>query len=93
MRLILLLLPFATIVNAAEPAPYDYKIFHKKFDSVYVLPAECHPERMIWSQADCSNDKVSAARRFSAEWGALSYWDGRNVVDNPDADKRVNARP
>ncbi len=94
MKWILLLLPaFVTEVNAAEPAPYDYKIFQRKFDSVYVLPAQCDPRRMKWSQTDCSNDKVSAARRFSEEWKALSYWDGRSVIDNPDADGRVNTRP
>lgn len=93
MKLFLLLLaPFVANVPAAEPPPYDYKFFQKKFDAVYVLPPECAPEHLSWSQADCSNDKVSAARRFSAEWGAGSYWDGHHVVDSPDADKRVNQR-
>jgi hypothetical protein len=93
MRLTLLLLTsLVSNVIAAEPPPYDYKIFQTKFNSVYVLPPECVPEHMTWSQADCSNDKVSAARRFSTEWGAGSYWDGHDVVDNPNADKRVNQR-
>jgi len=63
----LLLAPFVAAVAAAEPPPYDYKIVQKKFNAVYVLPPECAPEHLGWSQADCSNDKVSAARRFSAE--------------------------
>jgi hypothetical protein len=93
MRLTLLLLALLVRnVIAAEPPPYDYKVFQKKFNSVYVLPPECVPDHMKWPQADCSNDKVSAARRFSAEWGAGSYWDGHDVVDNLNADKRVNQR-
>lgn len=89
---LLLLIPLVSNVSAGEPPPHDYKFFQKKFDAVYVVPSECDPERMSWSQANCSNHKVSAARRFSAEWGAGSYWNGQNVIDNADADKRVNQR-
>lgn len=76
---------------AVEPAPYDYSIFNAKFESIFIKHPKCSAERMEWSQMDCSNFKARASKRFSQEWGAHSYWDGHNVIDNPDADKRVNA--
>lgn len=86
---------FALLVSSAasaiEPAPYDYKISKAKFDSIFIQHPQCVPERMEWSQLECSNFKARASKRFSKEWGAHSYWDGYRVIDNPDADKRVNA--
>lgn len=76
---------------AIEPAPYDYRISNAKFDSIFIQHPKCAPERMEWSQMECSNFKARASKRFSKEWGARSYWDGYRVIDNPDADKRVNA--
>lgn len=40
---------------------------------------------------ECSNFKARASKRLGKEWDARSYWDGYRVIDNPDADKRVNA--
>lgn len=76
---------------AIEPAPYDYRISKAKFDSIFIQHPKCAPERMEWSQMECSNFKARASKRFSKEWGARSYWDGYRLIDNPDADKRVNA--
>jgi hypothetical protein len=76
---------------AIEPAPYDYRIHEAKFDSIFIQHPKCAPTHMEWSQMDCSNFKARASKRFSAEWGAHSYWDGYHLIDNPDADKRVNA--
>lgn len=76
---------------AIEPAPYDYRISKAKFDSIFIQHPKCAPERMEWAQMECSNFKARASKRFSKEWGAHSYWDGYCVIDNPDADKRVNA--
>lgn len=77
--------------HAIEPAPYDYRMSKAKFDSIFIQHPKCAPERMEWSQMECSNFKARASKRFSEEWGAHSYWDGYCVIDNPDADKRVNA--
>lgn len=76
---------------AIQPAPYDYGIIHTKFESVFIQAPECEPNRTEWSQMECSNFKARASKRFSKEWAARSYWDGKNVIGNPDADRRVNS--
>jgi hypothetical protein len=76
---------------AIEPAPYDYSISKAKFDSIFIQHPKCEPQRMEWSQLDCSNFKARASKRFSKEWAAHSYWNGYRVIDNPNANKRVNS--
>jgi hypothetical protein len=76
---------------AIEPTTYDYRIHEAKFDSIFIPHPKCAPAHMEWSQMDCSNFKARASKRFSAEWVAHSYWDGYHVINNADADKRVNA--
>ena len=76
---------------AIEPAPYDYNIHKAKFNSIFIQHPKCAPATMEWSQTECSNFKARASKRFSTEWVANSYWDGHHVIDNLDADKRVNA--
>lgn len=90
LPLVLLLLASAPAA-AIQPAPYDYSIIHAKFESVFIQAFECEPNRMAWSQMECSNFKARASKRFSKEWAARSYWDGKNVIGNPDADRRVNS--
>lgn len=82
---------FSSAALAVEPAPYDYRIIKAKFESIFIKHPKCSAERMEWSQMECSNFKARASKRFSQEWGAHAYWDGHYVIDNPDADKRVNA--
>ena len=90
-RVFVFVLLASSAAFAIEPPPYDYRIIKAKFDSIFIQHTKCAPERMEWSQMECSNFKARASKRFSKEWGARSYWDGYNVIDNPDADKRVNA--
>lgn len=90
LPLILLLLASAPAV-AIPLAPYNYSIIHTKFESVFIQAPECEPNRMAWTQMECSNFKARASKRFTQEWAARSYWDGKNVIGNPDADRRVNS--
>ncbi len=91
MKNLLAVLLISSRALAADPAPYDYQIHKAKFESIFIQHPKCAPERMEWSQMECSNFKARASKRFSKEWGAHSYWDGYRVIDNPEADQRVNA--
>jgi len=91
MKNLLAVLLIYSSAFAADPAPYDYQIHKAKFESIFIQHPKCAPERMEWSQMECSNFKARASKRFSKEWGAHSYWDGHRVIDNPEADQRVNA--
>lgn len=71
--------------------PIDYDIQLKLFNNIFIRHKNCDPQRMAWTQMDCSNFRARAMKRFNNEWGANSYWDGKKIVENHKADARVNS--
>lgn len=71
--------------------PINYDVHLKLFNSIFIRHPKCNPQKMVWTQVECSNFRARAMKRFGQEWMSNSYWDGSNVVKNQEADKRVNS--
>lgn len=71
--------------------PLNWSVHIKKFNEIFIRHPACDPDRMKWTQMECSNFRARAMKRFGEEWSKNSYWNGSQIVNNKLADARVNA--
>jgi hypothetical protein len=83
--------PSEVIYQPSLRPPINWEVQVAVFNSIYIKHPACNPQKMAWTQMQCSNFRARAMKRFQKEWRENSYWDGKKIITNKSADNRVNA--
>ena len=72
-------------------APIHWDVQLEVFERVYRPHPKCSSPHSEMSEMECNNFRARALKRFQKEWAADAYWKDGRIIENPSADKRVNA--